>query len=367
MRGTGTETGTVTTGATTSQDVYVNLSRSSTTPRRPRTLLAMKPEVARRAIGPAGLARLGLVADLAPDVVAHDFSEPGALAALAEAEVLVTHWGCPELTGQVLALAPKLRAIVHVAGSVKGFVTEACWERGIRVSCAAWANALPVAEYTLATIIFANKQILRMREDYRERRGQTPDLLEDYALAGNYRRRVGVVGASSVGRRVLELLGPFDFELLVYDPFLSPEQAAELGARLVTLDELCAQADVVTVHAPQIPETHHMLDRRRLALIRDGATVINTARGSLVDASALEAELRSGRLCAVIDVTEPEVLPADSVLYDLPNVLLTPHIAGSVGNELQRLVDAAADELARYAEGLEFAHPVTREGLGRSA
>jgi phosphoglycerate dehydrogenase-like enzyme len=110
-----------------------------------------------------------------------------------------------------------------------------------------------------------------------------------------------------------------------------------------------------------------MLDKRRLALIRDGATVINTARGSLVDGDALAGELASGRLYAVIDVTEPEVLPADSVLYDLPNVLLTPHIAGSVGNELHRLVDAAVDELARYAAGLDFAHPVLRHELARSA
>lgn len=351
----------------TSWDPRVNDLGARAASRRPRTLLAMSPHVAERALGDYGLARLAEVADLVPGLVAGDFDEPRAAAALSGAEVLVTHWGCPVLDAGVLARAPELRAVVHVAGTVKGFVTRECWERGIVVSSAAWANALPVAEYTVAAIIFANKRILRMREDYRERRGQSPDLLERYPDAGNYRRRIGIVGASSVGRRVLELLRPFDFEPLVYDPFLSPEHAARLGARLVGLDELCALADVVSVHAPQVPETRHMLDRRRLALIRDGATVINTARGSLVDGYALAAELESGRLYAVIDVTEPEVLPADSVLYDLPNVLLTPHVAGSVGNELARLVDAAADELARYASGLGFAHPVLRGDLERSA
>jgi phosphoglycerate dehydrogenase-like enzyme len=335
--------------------------------RRPRTLLAMDPQVAARALGDYGLARLAAVADLVPDLVANDFDEPRAAEALREAEVLVTHWGCPVLDATVLARAPRLRAIVHVAGTVKGFVTDACWERGIVVSSAAWANALPVAEYTLAAIILANKEILRMREDYRERRGQSPDLLARYPDAGNYRRTVGIVGASSVGRRVLELLRSFDFEVLVYDPFLDPQDAAQLGARTAGLDELCARSDVVSLHAPQIPATHHMLDGRRLALIRDGATVINTARGSLVDGDALAAELATGRLSAVIDVTEPEVLPAGSVLYDLPNVLLTPHVAGSVGNELARLVDAAADELARYASGHDFAHPVLRGDLDRSA
>lgn len=351
----------------TSQDPFVN-HPDARAGRRPRALLAMNTDAAEQALGAYGLQRFAEVADLVHGIVADDFTEPAAAAALREAEVLVTHWGCPVLDEAVLAQAPQLRAVVHVAGTVKGFVTEACWERGIVFSSAAWANALPVAEYTIAAIIFANKRILPMREDYRERRGQNVSFLQPhYRDAGNYRRRIGVVGASSIGRRVLELLRAFDFELLVYDPFLSPQHATELGARLVELDELCAQSDVVTLHAPQIPETRHMLDERRLAMIRDGATVINTARGSLVDGAALEAELKRGRLHAVIDVTEPEVLPADSVLYDLPNVLLTPHVAGSVGNELERLVDAAADELARYAAGLPFAHPVLRRELERSA
>lgn len=345
----------------------MDLSGAQTASRRPRTLLAMDPHVAASALGEYGLGRLAAVADLVPEPVAEGFDEPRAAAALREAEVLVTHWGCPVLDAGVLARAPRLRAIVHVAGSVKGFVTDACWERGIVVSSAAWANALPVAEYTLAAIIFANKRILRIREDYRARRGQSPDLLARYPDVGNYRRTVGIVGASSVGRRVLELLRLLDFEVLVYDPFLSSEDAVRLGARTVELDELCMRSDVVSLHAPQIPETRHMLDERRLALIRDGATVINTARGSLVDGDALTAQLRAGRLYAVIDVTEPEVLPAGSALYDLPNVLLTPHVAGSMGNELARLVDAAADELARYAAGLDFAHPVLRADLERSA
>jgi phosphoglycerate dehydrogenase-like enzyme len=110
-----------------------------------------------------------------------------------------------------------------------------------------------------------------------------------------------------------------------------------------------------------------MLDARRLALLADGATLINTARGSLVDMEALTKELTSGRIDAVLDVTEPEILPADSPLYDLPNVLLTPHIAGSMGGELRRLAHSALDELDRYSRGLPFTHPVLPESIGRSA
>lgn len=335
--------------------------------RRPRALLAMSREVAENDFGAYGRTRLAEVADLVPAIVVHDFSEPSFASALAEAEVLVTHWGAPLLDEAALAKVPKLCAVVHVAGSVKGIITEACWERGIVVSSAAWANALPVAEFTLAAIIFANKRILDMRDAYREQRGTQPERVTRRADSGNYRRTIGIVGASNIGRRVLDLVRPLDVDVLLYDPYISGDQAADLGARSVALDELCAESDVVSLHAPALPETRHMLDERRLALIHDGATVINTARGSLIDTEALAVELERGRIHAIIDVAEPEILPADSVLFDLPNVLLTPHIAGSVGTELRRLVDAAADELARYAAGLDFAHPVLRQELKRSA
>ncbi|CAM5714991.1 glycerate dehydrogenase [Streptomyces badius] len=133
------------------------------------------------------------------------------------------------------------------------------------------------------------------------------------------------------------------------------------------LDTLAAESDVVTIHAPELPGTRHLFDAPRLALMRDGATLVNTARGSLVDTEALVKEAVTGRLNAVLDHTEPEVLPAESPLYDLPNVLLTPHIAGSQGGELHRLADAAVDELERYAHGLPFAHAVDPRTLHQQA
>ncbi|WP_042426300.1 hydroxyacid dehydrogenase [Streptacidiphilus anmyonensis] len=312
------------------------------------------------------LARIAGLADLDPGLVLDDFTTPEALAALADAEVLITSWGCPPLDGRVLDAAPGLRAVLHAAGTVKGHITEACWERGIQVTSAAWANALPVAEYTVAAILFANKKVLRLAADYRERRAPH-DWQNAYPGIGNYRRTVGIVGASRIGRRVLDLLRPYDLDLLLHDPYVAPEEAAALGAGLVDLDELCSLSDVVSVHAPQLPSTRHLIDGRRLALIPDGGTVVNTSRGSLIDQDALVAELVSGRLSAVLDVTDPDVPAADSPLYDLPNVLLTPHIAGSLGGELHRMAAAAADELANYAAGLPFAHPVLAEHIHRTA
>lgn len=334
--------------------------------RRPRALLAMQPGLAERLIDRGTLDRLVELADLDPALVVDDFGTPAAAAALREAEVVVTSWGCPPLDDAVLAAAPALRAVIHAAGSVRHHVTDACWRRGLQVSSAAWANALPVAEYTVAAVLLANKQLLRIREDYRARRAPH-DWQDAYATAGNYRRTVGVVGASRIGRRVLDLLRPHDLDLLLHDPYVDAAEAAALGARSVPLDELCAASDVVSVHAPELPATRGLIDARRLGLMRDGATLVNTSRGSLIDQDALVAELVTGRIDAVLDVTEPEVLPADSPLYDLPNVVLTPHVAGSLGGELHRMAAAAADELARYAAGLPFAHPVVAEDVARSA
>jgi phosphoglycerate dehydrogenase-like enzyme len=279
------------------------------------------------------------------------------LVALEQAEVVLSGWGCPPLDAELLARAPNLRAVVHAAGGVKGHVTDACWERGLLVSTAAGANAEPVAEYTLARILLANKAAGRMAGEYRARRAAI-DLIGEFPDIGNLGKTVGIVGLSRIGKRVVELLAPFDLDVVFSDPYV------EGG---VELDDLLRASDVVSLHAPSLPSTRHMLDARRLSLLLDGATLINTARGALIDQEALVAELVAGRIDAVIDVTEPEVLPPDSPLYDLPNVVLTPHVAGALGVEVRRLGDSALDELERYARGEPFAHPVTRADLARIA
>ncbi|MGI5481184.1 hydroxyacid dehydrogenase [Streptomyces lavendofoliae] len=335
---------------------------------RPALLLAMGPGIAGRLLTDAHRARLTDLTHTDPHLVAHDLTAPTPLvaSALARAEVLFTCWGATPLTAPVLDRAPRLRAVVHAAGSVKHHVTDACWERGIAVTSAAAANALPVAEYTLAAILLAGKRVLRAARRYAELRAEH-DWLRELADSGNHRRTVGIVGASRIGRRVIELLRPFDVTVLLYDPYLTPADTSALGAVPAALDELCARADIVSVHAPQLPSTRHMIGAPQLALMPDGGTLINTSRGSLVDEAALLPHLTTGRLNAVLDVTDPELPPPDSPLYTLPNVLLTPHIAGSLGNELHRMADQALDEVERYVKGAPFADPVRPTELNRSA
>ncbi|MQY38593.1 Erythronate-4-phosphate dehydrogenase [Streptomyces sp. RB17] len=334
-------------------------------PQPPRAVFAMDPVHLPLLFPPPLMARLRRTAGIDTQLVVRDFTDPATADALAQAEVLITGWGCPRLDAAVLAAVPKLRAVLHAAGSVRSLIGEPLWKQGVTVSSAVTGNALPVAEYTLAMILLAGKDAFALRERYRRTHdGPAP---AETAATGNLGRRVGVVGASRVGRRLMELLRPFDLTVLLHDPYVSPAEAAALGAELLPLEDLLRHSDIVSLHAPDIPETHHMLDRTRLALVRDGGVLINTARGALVDQEALTEELVSGRLRAVLDVTEPEPLPAGSPLYRLPNVFLTPHIAGSLGNELERLGAIVVAELERLATGLPPLHEVRHEDLARVA
>ncbi|MFB6842047.1 hydroxyacid dehydrogenase [Streptomyces sp. NPDC056361] len=335
------------------------------TDNRPALLLAMGPDIADRLLTGAHRDRLAALTRTDPHLVAHDLTAPGprVAAALAEAELLLTCWGATPLTADVLDRAPRLKAVVHAAGSVKHHITDACWDRGLRVTSAAAANALPVAEYALAAILFAGKGVLRSAQRYARHRTDDSWLTES-APWGNYHRTIGIIGASRIGRRVIELLRPFDCEVLLYDPYVTTPPP---GTELVGLDELCARSTVISVHAPQLPSTHRMIGATQLAAMPDGTTLINTARGSLVDETALLPHLLSGRLHAVLDVTDPELPPPDSPLWTLPNVLLTPHVAGSLGNELHRMTDQAIEEVARYGRGEPFAEEVRADDLTRSA
>ncbi len=332
----------------------------------PGVLVVMSPVLTRGLFGETARKRLASLATLLDPEPQASFDDAAVTALLPECEVLLTGWGCPMIDGTVLARAPKLRAVIHAAGTVRPILDPACWDRKLVVSSAAAANAVPVAEYTLAAILMANKGVFTMARRYADERHMRL-WSRDYPNVGNLDKRIGLIGASFVGRCVIELLRPFDFEVAVSDPHLSADEARTLGVEKMELDALLGWSDLVSLHAPLLPSTTGMLDAARLALMRDGATLVNTARGGLVDTAALEAELVSGRINAVIDTTEPEQLPAESPLYSLPNVFLTPHVAGALGHETRRLMNHALDELERYVNGEPFLHGITREAMERMA
>lgn len=308
--------------------------------------------------------RLGEVADVLDRRPVEELPDGGADEVLAEADVLLGHWGCARVDGGFLDRAPRLQMLAYAAGTLRDVVTEETFARLSRVTSGAAANAVPVAEYTVGAILWANKGAFVERE--RLRGVEVPAVARRHPV-GNWAKRIGLVGASHVGRAVVGLLAPYRCEVVVADPYLSDEAARLLGVRRVELDDLLATSDVVSLHAPALPATERMIGAPELARMMDGATLVNTARGSLVDHDALVAELRAGRMSAVLDVTDPEPLPPDHPLLALPNCVVTPHLAGSQGTELSRLADLVIDEITRFATGHPAIHPVTAADLERLA
>jgi phosphoglycerate dehydrogenase-like enzyme len=312
------------------------------------------------------LQRLRDLVELTDPVATANLDDPLVRRRLREVEVLVTSWGCPPLTKERLDGAPELRAIFHCAGTVRSFVTDEVWRRGLLVTNAADENAVPVAEFTLAAIIFAGKKVPFLAQDARKHRDDWSYLARRGELS-NRGRTIGVVGFSRVGRRVIEKLRSLEMDVLVCDPYADAAEVREAGGRLVTLADLLPRCDVLTLHVPELPSTRHLIGAPELALLRDGTTVINTARGAVLNTAALEIECARGRLDAILDVTDPEPLPANSLLYDLPNVMITPHIAGSLGSETRRMSESALDELERYLSGRPPRAAVTVDEFAVSA
>lgn len=276
------------------------------------------------------------------------------------ANVLITGWGSDLYDMDAVQKLPNLALIAHLGGSVKSVVTQDVIASGIRVTQAASVNARPVAEFTLATILMHCKQVRGWEALYREQRSaintRTASLS---ALVGTRGRVVGIVGASRIGRRVIELLAPHGMQVLLHDPYVDSNEAQQLGVELVSLNELMLKSDVVSLHQPLLPDTRHGIGEEQLALMRDKTLLINTARGRLIDHDALIDALSSRPLYAVLDVTDPEPLADDSPLWDLPNVQLTPHIAGSIGGEVSEMTALVIDEIERFGRGEALQHEVT--------
>ncbi|MFK4762624.1 hydroxyacid dehydrogenase [Microbacterium sp. ZW T5_45] len=320
---------------------------------RPRAIVAMNPPaLAENLFGPHRTRLMQLV-DVSADVLT-EFESDSARKHLADVEVLLAGWGCPQVDRDVLDRMPSLRAVVFAGGAASAVLdTVEAARRGIAFANAGEGNAQAVAEYTAATIVLAGKRARYAEMLYREGRSFV-DREADLSDTGNFGRTVGLVGASRIGTRVARLLVATDLRVLVYDPYASAEEIAALGGVKVSLEELLSTSDIVSLHAPATVETAHMIGAGELALMREGAVLINTARGSLIDHHALRTHLRDGRIDAILDVTEPEPLDPDDELWNLPNVTLTPHIAGATGNELHRLGRDVVDEVARYVAGDEF-------------
>ncbi len=279
-------------------------------------------------------------------------------ALLKDMEVLFSGWGCPKLDEDFLAAAPNLKAVFYGSGSIKSIVTDAFWERNILISSAYAANGVPVAEYTLSQILFSLKRgwyyVLNTKRD-----GVYPLYKE---VPGAYQTTVGIISLGMIGRMVCEMLKPFDLQVLVYDPFVSEEDARSLGVTLCSLEEIFSKSDVVSLHTPWLKETEGMIQGSHFAQMKQNSTFINTSRGAVVaETEMIQVLAERPDVYAVLDVTYPEPPVPGSPLYCLPNVVLTPHIAGSMDAECRRMGRYMVEEFKRYLAGQPMQWAISKD------
>jgi phosphoglycerate dehydrogenase-like enzyme len=280
---------------------------------------------------------------------------------IAEADALLTTWHSPFLASEMLGARPRVRLVAHAGGEVKSRMDMDVFER-VTVTNAPEPMAEPVAEMALALVLALVRRVPQYTAGMRAGVVQTNEVVaEGETVRG---RKVGVVGFGRIGRAFARMAAPLGAEILAYDPYCPGEAIAGAAARPAGLEELLGTCSVVVLAAGLTPETRGLLDVRRLALLPDGAYLVNVARGGIVEPDALLAELRSGRISAALDVTDPlEPLPPDHELRRLPNVLLTPHVAAG-GIETRRAMGAAAvDEVVRFFAGEAPRNVVTAEML----
>jgi len=277
---------------------------------------------------------------------------------LEEAKVLFCSWGMPRMDAEFLESTPNLRAVFYAAGAPHYFLTSEVFDRGIVVSCAQAANAVPVIEFSTSVILLSLKRVwMCMRETHRDRSWNKPER----TVAGAYQSTIGLVSLGFIGRGVARALSRHDLRVLAYDPFISPEEAAKCGAELTSLERVFSESDVVSLHTPLGPSTTGLIDGRLIERMKSRATLVNTARGEVICQTELCEVLRARPdLSAVLDVTDPEPPEVDSPLWDLPNIFLTPHSSGSLGGECLRMSRFMVDEYRRYSRGIPLLHEVKR-------
>lgn len=289
--------------------------------------------------------------------------EPEALAQpLKDVTVLFSTWGMPRLTTeQIRQYLPKLEAVFYAAGSVQAFARPFL-ESGIRVFSAASANAVPVAEYTLAQILLSGKGYFQSAK----RCSLDRKAAQQYSgsFPGNMNCKIGIIGAGAIGRLVIQLLKPFQLEVLVFDPFLPDEKARELGVSKVDLETLFSECQTISNHLANNAQTKGMLHYGLFSRMKPNATFINTGRGAQV----VEEDLcRALRECpdrtALLDVTWPEPPAPDSPLLTMENVFLTPHIAGSMKNEIGRMGQYMLQAYRDFRAGIPSRCEVTLDML----
>ena len=322
-------------------------------------------ELIKRVYNQESLTRIGEYASIYHEVINKDNMQQHK-EYLKDVEIVFSTWGMAALSEEEIGeYFPRLKVVFYAAGSVQDFARPFL-NKGIAIVSAWAANAVPVAEYTLAQILLANKGFfqnsLKAKKDYKSAKKFSE------TFTGNYSADVGILGAGMIGTKVIELLKPFNLNVLIYDPFLSDERAEKLGVRKCTAIELFSRCQTISNHIANLPATKGILNREHFDKMLPNATFINTGRGAqVVEGDLINALKAAPSRTAVLDVTDPEPPMSDSELLAMENVILTSHIAGSMSCEVERMGCYMAEEFENYIKGKELKYNVTLRMLDTMA
>ena len=280
-----------------------------------------------------------------------------------ETEFVFSTWGMPIFSEEeIKKYLPNLKCVFYAAGTVQSFARPFL-DCGVKVFSAWAANAVPVAEFTVAQIILSNKGYFLTNRLYHSN-GNKAAKDAFNKCNGNYGETVGIIGAGMIGKLVIHMLKQYRLKALVFDPFLSDEKAKELGVEKCELPELFERAFVVSNHLANNEQTKGMLNYDLFHRMRENAVFINTGRGAQVVEDDLVRVLRERPdITALLDVTCPEPPVEEHKFYTLPNCLLTPHIAGSAGDEVSRMGEYMLEECGKYLIGESCKYEVTHKML----
>lgn len=286
-------------------------------------------------------------------------------------EYIFSSWYMPVFTEQqIIEFFPSLKAVFYAAGTVKYFA-EPFLRKNIKVFNASRANGVAVAEFVAAQIVLANKGYFQAQQANKSLLWRLAfKRAKSYVInrPGNYKAKVGLLGCGAVGSEVVRLLGPYDLEIVVYDPYLTKEKCEALNVKQVELTELFETCDVVSNHLPDLQTTEGIINYSLLCRMKDYSTFINTGRGAQIVERDLSKLLRERpTICALLDVVQREVLWPWSSLLRRKNLFVSPHIAGSIGNETQRMVESSLKAYDDIVHGRKNPNEITLSMLDKMA
>lgn len=285
---------------------------------------------------------------------------------LGGAKALITTWDSPRFGDELLAIAPNLRLIAHCGGEVKTRFQGSLLDR-LTITTAPEPMARATAELGAALVLYCGRNLDWYRAQLRQPWNQIYNSVHNHGtpefLVGG---QFGMIGFGRIGRTIVDFLRGFGLGWRVYDPYAVRSLASDYPVQFSSLQSVLKSSRILLLTAALTDETRGLLNRKNLSRLRDGSTVINVARGGLVDLDSLTAEVRTGRLRCAIDVSDPlEPLPAKHPLRKLPGAIVTPHIGGGSLKARHEMADDLIDDLERFFGGKPVKNRVTTSMLAR--